>query len=321
MCIMVTDGAPWKDAYPDGNDSPKYSNMKWVNTKKRNFYYTSFFFFFNSCFQLALFTYSPSISKNTLITSSFFLTYINYIWNFFLLHTLFFSCNEIILFFCYYYQAQKEVKLNGIETVGVYLRTGGNAVRNQIYTYCISSCYDKTVHGKALGLDGNGKPIAYDFDKCQSYMNSLSTSARTNIMVSLYYSILKRWQCLFCISVFLYQVSLLRSYLFRIKSKIKQLTFFLFFFIYIYSIQNDCEFYIDGNVQNSADLANIKVKVNNLVNAIAAASYTVSTTSDTVLKCDFANAINGETDLCANDKCLQVNREAWVRLKKIMYFF
>jgi len=103
MCIMVTDGAPWKDAYPDGNDSPKYSNMKWVNTKKRNFYYTSFFFFFNSCFQLALFTYSPSISKNTLITSSFFLTYINYIWNFFLLHTLFFSCNEIILFFCYYY--------------------------------------------------------------------------------------------------------------------------------------------------------------------------------------------------------------------------
>ena len=99
------------------------------------------------------------------------------------------------------------MKLNGIETVGVYLRTGGNAVRNQIYTYCISSCYDKTVHGKALGLDGNGKPIAYDFDRCQTYMNSLSTSARTNIMVSLYYSILKEmsvfilYQCFFVFSI------------------------------------------------------------------------------------------------------------------------
>ena len=31
LCIMVTDGAPYKDAYPDGHDSPRYSNMKWVS--------------------------------------------------------------------------------------------------------------------------------------------------------------------------------------------------------------------------------------------------------------------------------------------------
>ena len=127
------------------------------------------------------------------------------------------------------------MKLNGIETVGVYLRTGGNANRNQIYTYCISSCYDKTVHGKALGLDGNGKPIAYDFDKCETYMNSLSTSARTNIMVSLYYSILKEmsvfilYQCFFVFSII---ISFKNIYIIFLIT-----FFFLFFFIYIFDIE------------------------------------------------------------------------------------
>ena len=44
-------------------------------------------------------------------------------------------------------------------------------------------------------------------------------------------------------------------------------------------LKENCEFYIDGNVQTSADYDNIKVKVDGLINNIAAASYTVSTTS------------------------------------------
>ena len=130
------------------------------------------------------------------------------------------------------------MKLNGIETVGVYLRTGGNANRNQIYTYCISSCYDKTVHGKALGLDGNGKPIAYDFDKCETYMNSLSTSARTNIMVSLYYSILKEmavlilYQCLFVSSVIITFISIQN----QIQNQIANI-FLVLFYLHIFYIE------------------------------------------------------------------------------------
>ena len=50
MCIMVTDGAPYKDAYPDGHDSPKYSNMKWVSTKT-----TPVFNWHCSCIQVHFF--------------------------------------------------------------------------------------------------------------------------------------------------------------------------------------------------------------------------------------------------------------------------
>ena len=184
LCIMVTDGAPYRDSFPDGNDSPRYSNMKW---------------------------------------------------------------------------AQKEVKKAGVETVGVYLQTGGSASRNQMYTYCISSCFDKTDEGKALGNDANGHPNAYDFDACTTFLNSKSTSGKI-------------------------------------------------------AVYDSCEFYIDGNVKSTTDLANIKLKVNDLVNSIAAASYTVSTQSSTVLNCDWASAVGDPagTELCASNRCLQVNREAWV---------
>ena len=75
---MVTDGAPWRDAYPDG-DSDNYQNFK---------------------------------------------------------------------------KAQLMVKTGGLETVGVYLQTASSATtarKNSYYTYCISSCFDKTDYGKSLG--------------------------------------------------------------------------------------------------------------------------------------------------------------------------
>ena len=76
LCFMVTDGAPWRDAYPDGNN---YDNFK---------------------------------------------------------------------------KAQLMVKTGGLETVGVYLQTASSATtarKNSYYTYCISSCFDKTDYGKSLG--------------------------------------------------------------------------------------------------------------------------------------------------------------------------
>ena len=132
------------------------------------------------------------------------------------------------------------MKLNGIETVGVYLKTGGNAIRNQIYTYCISSCYDKTVHGKNLGLDGNGKPFAYDFDRCKSYMDSLSTSARTNVMVSLYLFNFEEIIVFVCtgISVFCIKCHyIVQEHIYIYIYLFDNIFFFLFCFIYIFYIE------------------------------------------------------------------------------------
>ena len=70
-------------------------------------------------------------------------------------------------------------------------------------------------------------------------------------------------------------------------------------------------------VKTASAFAGIKTKVNQLVNDIAAASYTVSTQTSTVLSCKWkaTPTIVGNTDgteLCASNRCLQVNREAWV---------
>jgi hypothetical protein len=74
---------------------------------------------------------------------------------------------------------------------------------------------------------------------------------------------------------------------------------------------DECSYYIDGNVQSSNTLSIIKGKVNQLVDNIAAASYTVSTQSSTTLSCKWTD----NQELCALDRCLQVNREAWVCFK------
>ena len=180
MCIMVTDGAPWRDKFPDGNDNNK--NAKW---------------------------------------------------------------------------SSREVKKNGIQTVGVYLQTGGNKKAYQSYTYCISSCYDKTQHGKDLGNDSEGVPWAYNFDKCSQYLAGAGSQ--------------------------------FNAYL------------------------EACEYYIDGNVQSASDYVVIKGKVDTLINAIAADAYTVSTQNAAVLSCKWDDGNNADgVELCQNNRCLQVNREAWV---------
>ena len=105
MCFLVTDGAPWRDGFPDMYASPVFSNMKW---------------------------------------------------------------------------AQREVKINGVETVGVYLSTTTNAgseKKNALYTYCIASCFDKTDYGKSLPNDSAGYTMAFDFDTCFNYMNANTNRA------------------------------------------------------------------------------------------------------------------------------------------------